>query len=119
MLRLGASDAEAILRRFPRNGLHHPTYEALLELGRVQKTIFLCRYLQTEALRQEIHEGLNVVENWNSANGFILYGKGGEFASNRAHSSASRRLASPNAVDLCAYPSLRVVQPGHERTSGD
>ena len=25
----------------------------------------------------------NVIENWNSANDFILYGKGGEFASNR------------------------------------
>ena len=26
--------------------------------------------------------GTSVVENWNSANAFILYGKGGEFASN-------------------------------------
>lgn len=34
-------------------------------------------------MRREIHEGLNVVENWNSANDFIFYGKGGEFASNR------------------------------------
>ena len=31
----------------------------------------------------EIHEGLNVVEIWNSANGFIFFGKGGEVASNR------------------------------------
>ena len=46
------------------------------------KTIFLCRYLRSEALRQEIHEGLNVVESWNSANGFIHYGKGGEVATN-------------------------------------
>ena len=30
-----------------------------------------------------IHEGLNVVETWNSANGFIFFGKGGEVASNR------------------------------------
>jgi len=31
----------------------------------------------------EIHEGLQVIETWNSANDFILYGKGGEFASNK------------------------------------
>jgi TnpA family transposase len=34
-------------------------------------------------LRREINEGLNVVENWNSANSFIFYGKGGEIATNR------------------------------------
>lgn len=33
-------------------------------------------------MRQEIEEGLNVIENWNSANDFIWYGKGGEIATN-------------------------------------
>lgn len=81
-LRLGTADAEAILRRFTRDNASHPTYQALKELGRAVKTLFLCDYVRLESLRREIHEGLNVVENWNSANAFILYGKGGEFASN-------------------------------------
>jgi TnpA family transposase len=81
-LRLGTAETEAILRRFTRNNLQHPTYQALAELGKAVKTIFLCRYLRSEALRQEIHEGLNVIENWNSANGFIFYGRGGELATN-------------------------------------
>ena len=82
-LRLGTADAESILRRFTRDATQHPTYQALAELGKAVKTIFLCRYLHLETLRREIHDGLNVVENWNSANGFIFYGKGGEISTNR------------------------------------
>ena len=82
-LRLGTADAEAILRRFTRTNVQHPTYRALAELGKAVKTVFLCQYLSSEHLRREIHEGLNVIENWNSANGFIFYGRGGEMATNR------------------------------------
>ena len=82
-LRLGTAEPEAILRRFTRAGASHRTYQALAELGKAIKTIFLCRYLHDESLRREIHEGLNVVENWNSANDFIFYGERGEFATNR------------------------------------
>jgi TnpA family transposase len=82
-LRLGTAETETVLKRFTRENLKHPTYQALMELGKAIKTIFLCRYLSAEVLRQEIQEGLNVVENWNGANGFIFYGKGGEIATNR------------------------------------
>ena len=63
--------------------LSDPTYRALGELGKVVKTLFLCEYLSSEQLRREVHEGLNVVENWNRANAFIYFGKGGEITSNR------------------------------------
>jgi TnpA family transposase len=82
-LRLGTADAESILRRFTKHNVQHPTYKALCALGKALKTVFLCNYLRLESLRRAIHEGLQVIENWNSANNFILYGKGGEFASNK------------------------------------
>jgi TnpA family transposase len=81
-LKLGTAEAEAILRRFTRNGPQHPTYQALLELGKVRKTIFLCHFLHDEAIRREIQAGLNVIENWNGVNDFIFYGKSGELETN-------------------------------------
>jgi TnpA family transposase len=82
-LRLGTAEAEVILKRFTRYNLTHPTSQALVELGRAITTAFLCRYLHTEALRREVNAGVNVVENWNSANDFICYGSSGAMASNR------------------------------------
>nr|WP_242040900.1 transposase [Coleofasciculus sp. FACHB-1120] len=83
-LRLGTAEAEAILRRFNRaTSPLHPTHLALIDLGKAIRTIFLCRYLHSEELRREVHEGLNVVEQWNGANGFIFYGKNSEIATNR------------------------------------
>ena len=60
-----------------------PTYKAPAELGKALKTRFLCDYVRLESLRRDIHTGLQVLETWNSTNDFILYGKGGEFASNK------------------------------------
>jgi len=59
-LRLGTAEAEAILRRFTRENVQHPTYKALTELGKAVKTIFLACYLSDIQLRREINDGLNV-----------------------------------------------------------
>jgi TnpA family transposase len=67
-LRLGTAETEAILRRFTRTNVQHPTYKALAELGKVIKTIFL---------RREIHEGLNVIEQWNGAGASVERDCGG------------------------------------------
>ncbi len=82
-IRQGTASTEAILRRFTRANAIHPAYQAMLEVGRAQRTIFVSRYLRDRDLQREITEGLNVVESWNRANSVIFYGKGGDIASNR------------------------------------
>lgn len=106
----GIADAEAILRRFARSEIMHPTYKALAELGRAIKTTFLCRYLRMEALRQEIHENLNVVENWNSANSFVFFGKGGEVATNRLEDQEISVLALHLLQNCLVYVNTRMLQ---------
>ncbi len=109
-LRLGTAQTEAILKRFSRNPFKHPTYQALMELGRVIKTIFLCQYLHSEPLRREVNEGLNVVEQWNGVNDFIFYGKGGEFATNRLENQELSVL-SLHLLQIClVYINTLMIQ---------
>lgn len=110
-LKLSTAEPEDILRRFTKeNTPKHPTYHALSELGRAIKTIFLCQYLSSEAMRREIQEGLNVVENWNGANAFIFYGKNGEIAANQL---AEQELAvlSLHLLQIClVYVNTLMIQ---------
>lgn len=109
-LRLGTAAAEDILRRFTRNNVQHPTYRALVELGKARQTAFIGRYLHSLALRREIHEGLNVVEHWNSANGFILYGRGGEIATNRVEDQEVTMLSLHLLQNCMVYVNTLLIQ---------
>ena len=109
-LRLGTAAAADILRRFTRANLQHPTYRALIELGKALRTAFVCRYLNSLELRREIHEGLNVVENWNNANDFILYGRGGEIATNRVEDQEATVLSLHLLQNCLVYVNTLMIQ---------
>ena len=79
-LRLGTAEAEQVLRRFTRGGPKHPDVPGDRGAGAGGADLFVCDYLADVEMRQEIHEGLQVVENWNSANKDLFYGKDGDLA---------------------------------------
>ena len=65
-LRLGTAEAEQVLRRFTRGGPKHPTYPPSRNSAGPCAHLRL-RLPRRPELRREIHDGLQVVENWNSA----------------------------------------------------
>jgi TnpA family transposase len=109
-VRLGTAETEAILRRFTRSNVQHPTYKAFSELGRAVKTIFLCRYLHSEELRREINEGLNVIEQWNGANDFIFFARRGEMGSNRREDHEISMLALHLLQNCMVYINTLMLQ---------
>lgn len=109
-LRLGTAETEAILRRFTKKNVQHPTYKAFAELGKAIKTIFLCRYLHSEALRREINEGLNVVEQWNGATDFVFFARRGEMASNRHEDHEISMLALHLIQNCMVYVNTLMIQ---------
>lgn len=81
-LKLGIVEPSVLVKRFSKNNYNHPVYQALLWIGRANKSIFLCEYLSKEELRIEIGDGLNIVERLNFVMSFIFYGKLGELRTN-------------------------------------
>ena len=93
-----------------RSNIQHPTYKAFAELGRAVKTIFLCRYLHSEDLRRKINEGLNVIEQWNSANDFIFFARRGEMVSNRREDHEISMLALHLLQNCMVYINTLMLQ---------
>lgn len=109
-LKIGTLNAESIIRQFSKTNFQNPIFKAFIELGKAVETIFLCKYLSSIELRQDIHSGLNIVENWNSLNDFIFYGKKSEITSNN-HDEQEYSMLCLHLLQVClAYVNTLLIQ---------
>lgn len=109
-LKKGTAETDVLLKRFSKDNYEHPTYQALMELGKANKTIFLCRYLADEDLRIEINESLNIVERVNGIVDFLFFGKLGEVSTNNTADQAITIL-SLQLLQVClVYINTLMIQ---------
>ena len=84
-LKMRTVEPDVLMRRLSADNKSNPVYQALMEIGKASRTIFLCRYLNFEELRIDINDALNVVERVNGIMGFIFYGRLGEISTNNTN----------------------------------
>ncbi|UOR14148.1 Tn3 family transposase [Halobacillus amylolyticus] len=78
-IREGSVTASLIMGKLGSYARQNSLATALREMGRIEKTIFILNYLQSETLRRKIQKGLNKGEAMNGLARAIFFGKQGEF----------------------------------------
>lgn len=109
-LKTKAVDADVLLKRLSTGNANHPVYQALTEIGKAQRTIFLCRYLSDESFRVQINEALNVVERFNGMMSFIFHGKQGEISTNDREDQELSILALHLVLVCIIYMNTLIIQ---------
>jgi len=109
-LKLVIVEPSILIKRLSHNNYNHPVYKALLEIGKANKSIFLCKYLTSEPLRVEINEGLNVVERLNNVMDFIFYGKLGEMKTNNTNDQELSLLCLHLLQACMVYINTLIIQ---------
>jgi TnpA family transposase len=64
----------------------------------------------SEEMRIEINQGLNVIENWNSANNFIFCARGREFSTNNIEDQEISALALHLIQNCMVYVNTLLIQ---------
>ena len=90
---MGTAETEAILKRFTRNNLEHPTYLAFAESGKAIKTIFFVGTYTPKRCGAKSKKASTSSRPGTGPTASFLYGKGGEIATNDLENQELTMLA--------------------------
>ena len=92
-LKDGTAMAEAILRRFNSYNVAQSDLQGSCRGWQGREDHLPLRLSEFPRTQYEVNDGLQVVENWNSTNEFICYGRHGEMATNRREQQEATTLS--------------------------
>jgi len=78
-IKLKETTASQLFKRLSSYSRQHPLYQALKQVGRIIKTIFLLKYIDGVDLRQMIEKQLNKLESSNKFGKAVFHGNNQEF----------------------------------------
>jgi TnpA family transposase len=81
-IKAGKLMPSTLLRKLNSYGTKNRLYQALQELGRVGRTMFLLRYISEPAIRQQITACTNIVETYHQFLDWLHFGKDGVITEN-------------------------------------
>ena len=81
-IRAGRLMPSTLLRKLGNYSSKNRIHQAFQELGRVVRTVFLLRYIASEALRRKIHAATTIVEAYHKLTKWCSFGEHGVITSN-------------------------------------
>lgn len=96
-IKVGKVSASLIMARLGSYARNNSLSNALREIGRIEKTIFILDYISDEALRRRIQKGLNKGELANALARAVFFAKRGEFYE-RALKDQLQRASALNII---------------------
>ena len=94
-MRTRVASPSLILHRLGSYARQNSIYQALAEIGRVYKTVWILRYLDDETLRRRTGRELNKGEASHDLSRFLCFGKEGRLYGANSRTSFTRSVAWP------------------------
>lgn len=118
-LKLGYVSASLLVARLQAGGRQHPLAKALLECGKLLRTVHALRWFTDEAFRRRIGRQLNKGESLNGLRRFIAYANAGKEKYRRHEDQTAQAHCLTLVVNICVLSTTWYLQDASEAHQAD